>query len=73
MLSGVVDERLVDRWADRLRREVPEAVGIFLAGSHARGDAGPHSDVDFDILVPQVGRPSHRAARHAAGTASRRR
>jgi len=48
-----VDEQFVDRWADRLRREVPEAVAIFLGGSHARGDAGPYSDVDFDVLVPQ--------------------
>ncbi len=50
MLSGVVDERLVDRWADHPRPEVPDAVAIFLAGSHARGDAGPRSDVDFDSL-----------------------
>jgi len=54
MLSGVVvDERFVDRWAGRLRREVPEAVAVLLGGSHARGDAGPHSDVDFDVLVPE--------------------
>ncbi len=54
---GVVDERFVDRWAGRLRREVPEAVAVLLGGSHARGDArgdaGPHSDVDFDVLVPE--------------------
>jgi hypothetical protein len=50
---GVMDERFVDRWADRLRREVPEAVAVLLGGSHAHGDAGPHSDVDFDVLVPQ--------------------
>ena len=47
---GVVDERFVDRWAGRLRREVPEAVAVLLGGSHARGDAGPHSDVDLLVI-----------------------
>jgi hypothetical protein len=47
----VVNEQFVDRWVLRLRNEVPEAIAIFLGGSHVRGDAGPHSDVDFDVLV----------------------
>jgi phosphoribosyl-AMP cyclohydrolase len=47
----VLDGRLVDEWVPRLRREVPDAVAIFLAGSQLRGDAGPYSDIDFDILV----------------------
>jgi hypothetical protein len=29
----------------------PERSASFWGGSRARGDAGPHSDVDFDILV----------------------
>lgn len=48
----MLDEDFIDRWVDRLRQEVPDAVGIFLGGSQLRGDAGPHSDVDFDIVVP---------------------
>jgi hypothetical protein len=48
----VVSEEFVGRWVQRLRREVPEAVAIFLGGSQLRGDAGPCSDVDFDIVVP---------------------
>lgn len=46
-----MDARLVDEWVTRLRREVPDAVAIFLGGSQLRGDAGPYSDIDFDILV----------------------
>jgi hypothetical protein len=47
----VLDGQLVDEWVSRLRREVPDAVAIFLGGSQLRGDAGPYSDIDFDILV----------------------
>ena len=36
---------------DRLRDEYPHAVAIILKGSHARGEARPWSDVDFDVLV----------------------
>jgi predicted nucleotidyltransferase len=35
----------------RVRHEIPDAVAVFLVGSYARGDAGPHSDVDLDVLV----------------------
>jgi phosphoribosyl-AMP cyclohydrolase len=45
-------EEFVDRWVSRLRREVPDAVGIFVGGSYLRGDGGPFSDIDFDIVVP---------------------
>lgn len=45
------DGDLIARWADRLREEIPGSVAILLKGSHARGDAGPHSDIDFDVLV----------------------
>jgi hypothetical protein len=38
-------------WVDRLRHETPGAVAVVLKGSHARGAAGPRSDVDFDVLV----------------------
>jgi phosphoribosyl-AMP cyclohydrolase len=48
----VVDEDFVRRWVERLRAEVPDAVAVLVGGSQVRGDAGPHSDVDFDIVVP---------------------
>ena len=48
----MVDERFVERWVQRLRAEVPDAVAVFVGGSWLRGDAGPLSDVDFDIVVP---------------------
>ena len=47
----MVDEEFVRRWVERLRAEVPDAVAVLVGGSQVRGDAGPHSDVDFDIVV----------------------
>ena len=46
-------DALVERSVARLRREVPDAVAVYLGGSRLRGEAGPYSDVDFDVLVPQ--------------------
>lgn len=45
------NDALISTWVDRLRRETLGAVAIILKGSHALGDAGSHSDVDFDVLV----------------------
>jgi hypothetical protein len=47
----MVDEQFITRWAERLAREIPGALAVLLKGSYVRGDAGPWSDVDFDVLV----------------------
>jgi hypothetical protein len=53
--SGVgreaTDDVLIATSTERLREEFPDAVAILLKGSHASGDAGPHSDTDFDVLI----------------------
>ena len=48
----MIDDAFVQRWVSRLRQEFPDAVAVFLGGSQLRGEAGPHSDVDFDVVVP---------------------
>lgn len=50
-MPGTCDDEVISSWTGRLREEVPDAVAILLKGSHARGDAGPHSDIDFDVLI----------------------
>ena len=40
---------MVDRIADGFH-----PLRVILFGSHARGDAGPHSDVDLLVVLPQV-------------------
>lgn len=49
----MVGEEFIERWVRRVRHEVPDGVAVFLVGSHARGDAGPHSDLDLDVLVAE--------------------
>jgi phosphoribosyl-AMP cyclohydrolase len=49
----MVTERLIRRWTRRLSQQIPGAVAVFLGGSLLRGDAGPGSDVDFDVLVAE--------------------
>ncbi len=67
------DERLMGAEADdpRLRemlRRLIEAYRperIYLFGSHARGDAGPDSDYDVLVVVPDDASPERRRSRLA--------
>lgn len=50
---------------DEIVRRVVEAVHpdkIILFGSHARGDAGPDSDLDLLVVTPSEEPRLHRAA-----------
>ncbi|HEV2072562.1 MAG TPA: nucleotidyltransferase domain-containing protein [Thermomicrobiales bacterium] len=47
----MIDQEFIAAWVDRLRRSIPDAAAILLKGSYARGEPGPFSDVDFDVLV----------------------
>lgn len=48
----ITDDLIVEA-ARRLANTAPESQ-VVIFGSHARGDAGPHSDVDFLVIEPQV-------------------
>jgi predicted nucleotidyltransferase len=49
-----ITPRLIDKMARRLaRRFKPDQIILF--GSHARGAAGPDSDVDFMVVMPLTG------------------
>ena len=52
--------QVVRRLADALQPE-----RIYLFGSHARGEAGPHSDVDILVVVPQSDQPGYKRDRAA--------
>jgi hypothetical protein len=47
----VVDEQVIGQWVERLRTQVPGTVAVVLKGSYARGNPGPWSDLDFDVLT----------------------
>lgn len=47
----MIDQQFIATWVERLRKSIPDAATILLKGSYARGELGPFSDVDFDVLV----------------------
>ena len=49
----MIDEKTIAKAADLLLRAAPES-RVILFGSHARGRAGPDSDLDFLVIEPQV-------------------
>ncbi len=49
----VIDDSLIAEAARRLAAAAPGA-RVILFGSHARGEADPHSDVDFLVIEPHV-------------------
>ena len=38
---------------------------VYLFGSHARGEAGPHSDIDILVVVPDSSQPGYKRDRVA--------
>lgn len=52
-LMQVVDETLIAEAGRRLAAAAPDSQ-VILFGSHARGEAGRHSDVDFLVVEPEV-------------------
>jgi len=53
MALTAITEELIEEAARRLAAAAPDAE-IILFGSHARGDAGEHSDLDFLVIEPHV-------------------
>lgn len=47
------DDALITEAAQRLSTAAPDA-RVILFGSHARGEAGPRSDLDFLVVEPSV-------------------
>ena len=49
----MIDADLIDEAAQRIAAAAPGA-RVILFGSHARGEAGPDSDVDLLVVEPRV-------------------
>ena len=50
----MVDEAVIEEAGRRLLQAVPRGSRVILFGSHARGEAGEHSDLDFLVIEPTV-------------------
>ena len=63
-------QAIICETSEQLRKHLdPEAIWLF--GSHARGDAGPDSDLDFLVVVAESAEPRYRRAQRAHGLLSR--
>ena len=62
-LEKTKDPRLVEITRRLVAAYQPER--IFLFGSHARGEAGPDSDYDLLVVVPDRADPERRRSRRA--------
>jgi predicted nucleotidyltransferase len=60
--NPMFDEKLIAEAARRLSAAAPQAQ-VILFGSHARGDAGPSSDLDFLVVEPAVSDPAEESVR----------
>lgn len=50
----MIDQAVIEEAGRRLARAAGESAQVILFGSHARGDAGEHSDLDFLVVEPRV-------------------
>jgi predicted nucleotidyltransferase len=48
------DDALIQEAGRRILRAAPPGSRVILFGSHASGDAGEHSDLDFLVIEPEV-------------------
>lgn len=59
----MVDQTTISEAARRLIDASPPRTRVVLFGSHARGTAGKHSDLDFLVIEPEVEHPGAESVR----------
>jgi predicted nucleotidyltransferase len=59
----MINEATIQECARRLSEAAPPQTKVILFGSHARGEAGPHSDLDFLVIEPEVQDPADESVR----------
>lgn len=50
----MIDEATIEEAGRRIAAAAPEGARVILFGSHARGEAGPHSDLDILVIEREV-------------------
>jgi predicted nucleotidyltransferase len=59
----MIDETTISEAGRRLVGASPPGTRVILFGSHARGEAGRHSDLDFLVIEPEVEHPGVESVR----------
>ncbi len=59
----MIDEATISEAGRRLARASSPGTRVILFGSHARGEAGKHSDLDFLVIEPEVEHPGVESVR----------
>jgi predicted nucleotidyltransferase len=57
------DDALIEEAGRRILEAAPPGSKVILFGSHARGQAGEHSDLDFLVIEPVVEDVVHESVR----------
>ncbi|HEX4125933.1 MAG TPA: nucleotidyltransferase domain-containing protein, partial [Tepidisphaeraceae bacterium] len=52
--NRMIDEQLIQQAAGLLHKAAPAGSVVYLFGSHARGNPGPDSDLDFLVVEPEL-------------------
>jgi uncharacterized protein len=50
----MIDQATIEEAGRRIGAAAPEGSRVILFGSHARGDAGAHSDLDILVIEPEI-------------------
>ena len=69
-LRAMFDDAVIQEAGRRILEAAPPGSRLILFGSHARGEAGEHSDLDFLVIEPELddwGRESARLHRTLKG------
>jgi len=59
----VFDDAVIREAGRRMLAAAPAGTRVILFGSHARGEAGRHSDLDFLVIEPSVDNWGHESVR----------
>jgi uncharacterized protein len=59
----MIDETMIEEAGRRLVKAAPPRTRVILFGSHARGEAGSHSDLDLLVIEPEVENAAYESVR----------